>query len=92
MGAGAWKVGCLVFKMSCQRKRGFREGHEDPCTEDSQGCLKRYSRLAGARETHRRHPECLPPRLLGCTVVEDSQGLFRKHREEELEERRNLYR
>ncbi|KAM4824594.1 polyunsaturated fatty acid lipoxygenase ALOX15 [Urocitellus parryii] len=27
----------------------------------------------------------------GCTVVEDSQGLFKKHREEELEERRKLY-
>lgn len=29
--------------------------------------------------------------LLGCTVVDDPQGLFKKHREEELEERRKLY-
>lgn len=32
------------------------------------------------------------PEGTGCTVVEDSQGLFRNHREEELEERRSLYR
>lgn len=31
----------------------------------------------------------LPP--LGCTLVDDPQGLFKKHREEELEERRKLY-
>ncbi|XP_028725401.1 polyunsaturated fatty acid lipoxygenase ALOX15 [Peromyscus leucopus] len=31
------------------------------------------------------------PEGTGCTVVEDTQGLFRKHREEELEERRSLY-
>lgn len=29
---------------------------------------------------------------LGRTLVEDTQGLFKKHREEELEERRKLYR
>ncbi|XP_066219388.1 polyunsaturated fatty acid lipoxygenase ALOX15 [Saccopteryx leptura] len=28
----------------------------------------------------------------GCTLVDDLQGLFKKHREEELEERRKLYR
>ncbi|XP_066119004.1 polyunsaturated fatty acid lipoxygenase ALOX15-like [Saccopteryx bilineata] len=28
----------------------------------------------------------------GCTVVDDLQGLFKKHRAEELEERRKLYR
>ncbi|XP_066219386.1 polyunsaturated fatty acid lipoxygenase ALOX15-like [Saccopteryx leptura] len=27
----------------------------------------------------------------GCTLVDDLQGLFKKHREEELEERRKLY-
>ncbi|XP_055450289.1 polyunsaturated fatty acid lipoxygenase ALOX15 [Psammomys obesus] len=32
------------------------------------------------------------PEGTGCTVVEDTQGLFRKHREQELEERRRLYR
>uniref|UniRef100_A0A2K6AAS1 Arachidonate 15-lipoxygenase n=1 Tax=Mandrillus leucophaeus TaxID=9568 RepID=A0A2K6AAS1_MANLE len=32
------------------------------------------------------------PEGTGCTVGEDPQGLFRKHREEELEERRKLYR
>lgn len=31
------------------------------------------------------------PEGTGCTVVEDTQGLFRKHREEELEERKSLY-
>lgn len=31
------------------------------------------------------------PEGTGCTVVDDSQGLFKKHREEELEERRKLY-
>ncbi|KAG8525133.1 Arachidonate 15-lipoxygenase, partial [Galemys pyrenaicus] len=30
--------------------------------------------------------------LLGCTIVEDTEGLFRKHREEELQERRKRYR
>lgn len=30
--------------------------------------------------------------LLAHTVVDDTQGLFKKHREEELEERRKLYR
>jgi hypothetical protein len=30
--------------------------------------------------------------LPGCTVVEDTQGLFKKHREEELKERKKLYR
>lgn len=29
--------------------------------------------------------------LLGRTVVDDPQGLFKKHREQELEERRKLY-
>lgn len=29
--------------------------------------------------------------LLGRTVVDDPQGLFKKHREEEPEERRKLY-
>ncbi|KAL1779463.1 arachidonate 15-lipoxygenase [Sigmodon hispidus] len=32
------------------------------------------------------------PEGTGCTVVEDTQGLFRKHREAELEERLSLYR
>ncbi|XP_070249901.1 polyunsaturated fatty acid lipoxygenase ALOX15-like [Myotis yumanensis] len=32
------------------------------------------------------------PEGTGCTLVEDPQGLFKKHREEELEERRKLYR
>lgn len=32
------------------------------------------------------------PEGTGCTVIEDIQGLFKKHREEELEQRRNLYR
>ncbi|KAM5273710.1 LOW QUALITY PROTEIN: polyunsaturated fatty acid lipoxygenase ALOX15-like [Ctenodactylus gundi] len=32
------------------------------------------------------------PEGTGCTVVEDTLGLFKKHREEELEERRKLYR
>ncbi|XP_004594890.2 polyunsaturated fatty acid lipoxygenase ALOX15 [Ochotona princeps] len=32
------------------------------------------------------------PEGTGCTVVDDSQGFFRKHREEELQERRKLYR
>lgn len=30
--------------------------------------------------------------LLARTVVDDPQGLFKKHREEELAERRKLYR
>nr|DAZ89673.1 TPA_exp: arachidonate 15-lipoxygenase [Rhizomys pruinosus] len=32
------------------------------------------------------------PEGTGCTVIEDVHGLFKKHREEELEQRRNLYR
>ncbi|XP_037349848.1 polyunsaturated fatty acid lipoxygenase ALOX15-like [Talpa occidentalis] len=32
------------------------------------------------------------PEGTGCTMVEDPEGLFRKHREKELEERRALYR
>ncbi|XP_004684758.1 PREDICTED: arachidonate 15-lipoxygenase [Condylura cristata] len=31
------------------------------------------------------------PEGTGCTVVEDSEGVFRKHREQELQERRKLY-
>ncbi|CAK6437768.1 unnamed protein product [Pipistrellus nathusii] len=31
------------------------------------------------------------PEGTGCTLVDDPQGLFKKHREEELEERRKLY-
>lgn len=59
-------------------------------------CRCRYRgqpELAGTRERLPVDiPECLPPPHLGCTVVEDTQGLFRKHREEELEERKSLYR
>nr|DAZ89674.1 TPA_exp: arachidonate 15-lipoxygenase [Zapus hudsonius] len=32
------------------------------------------------------------PEGTGCTVIEDTQDLFKKHREEELKERKNLYR
>nr|XP_045010971.1 polyunsaturated fatty acid lipoxygenase ALOX15-like [Jaculus jaculus] len=32
------------------------------------------------------------PEGTGCTVTEDPQGLFKEHREEELKERRSLYR
>lgn len=86
--------------MSCQRRELLKlvqvswqlgERHEDAGPEDSQSCLEEV-RLAGTGEALSRHLACLSPRLLGCTVVEDSQGLFRKHREEELEERRSLYR
>lgn len=57
-----------------------------------QSALSEEVQLAGARELSVDIQSASLLRLLGCTVVEDSEDLFRKHREEELEERRSLYR
>uniref|UniRef100_A0A2K6MTH5 Arachidonate 15-lipoxygenase n=1 Tax=Rhinopithecus bieti TaxID=61621 RepID=A0A2K6MTH5_RHIBE len=47
---------------------------------------------AGDRGQVPCYPLVLPEALVSRTVGDDPQGLFQKHREEELEERRKLYR
>lgn len=87
---------CLLFKMICQRREllklaqvswSLRGGHEDRHGGLAEEVYQARTRERLLVDT----PQRLPPPLLGCTVVEDTRGLFKIHREEALKERRSLY-
>lgn len=79
-----------------QKSRLLEVGERDDVEGSGFHPRKEAEEAALARTGDRLSGEVSPAMpsspLLGRTVIDDPQGLFRKHREEELEERRKLYR